>query len=112
MMNIFFISDHLTGLIDAASEHNINFVYALSPGLDIGYSNSKELACLKRKLEQVSSFGCKSFALLFDDIDVDMNEADKAIYQSFAQAQVAVTNEVYQHLHQPEKFLFCPTGIA
>eukprot|EP00918_Siedleckia_nematoides_P037386 GHVU01081099.1.p1 GENE.GHVU01081099.1~~GHVU01081099.1.p1 ORF type:complete len:921 (+),score=115.42 GHVU01081099.1:309-2765(+) len=37
-----------------------------------------------------------------------MCEADKQIFQSFAQAQVSVTNEVYEHLNQPT-FLFCPT---
>lgn len=46
-------ADHLTGLIQAAEEQGISFVYALSPGLDMTYSNSKEVACLKRKLEQV-----------------------------------------------------------
>ena len=60
-------------------------------------------------LLQVASFGCKCFALLFDDIDADMCEADKEIFQSAAHAQVSVTNEVYQHLNQP-RFLFCPTG--
>ena len=102
----------MTGLIKAAAEHNVNFVYALSPGLDMSYSNTKEVTCLKRKLEQVASFGCKAFALLFDDIDVDMSEADKAVFLSFAQAQVSVTNEVYQHLNQPARFLFCPTGMS
>ncbi len=56
------------------------------------------------------SFGCSAFALLFDDIDIEMCEADKEIFSSFAQAQVSVSNEVFQHLHQPAKFLFCPTG--
>ena len=105
------ILDHLTGLIKEATDHDVTFVYALSPGLDMTYSNAKELTCLKRKLEQVASFGCKAFALLFDDIDVDMSEADKSLFQSFAQAQVSVTNEVYQYLRQPEIFLFCPTGL-
>lgn len=72
------------------------------------YSNPKELATLKRKLEQVSQFGCDSFALLFDDIESEMSKADKDVFQSFAQAQVSVTNEVYNHLNSP-RFLFCPT---
>lgn len=100
----------MTSLIEAASESDVEFVYAISPGLDITFSNSKDVGLLKKKLEQVSSFGCRHFALLFDDIDVDMCEADKEIFQSFAQAQVSVTNEVYQHLNQPH-FLFCPTGV-
>ncbi|XP_077991979.1 protein O-GlcNAcase-like [Glandiceps talaboti] len=101
-------AEHLTSLIEAAKENNVQFIYALSPGLDITFSSAKEVTCLKRKLEQVKEFGCEVFALLFDDIDTDMCAADKEIFQSFAHAQVSVTNEVYQHLGQP-LFLFCPT---
>ncbi|CAH0554576.1 unnamed protein product [Brassicogethes aeneus] len=101
-------AEHLTGLIQAAKDQNIMFYYALSPGLDITYSSCKEITSLKRKLEQVAQFGCQAFALLFDDIEPEMSEADKEIFQSFAQAQVSITNEIYQHLGQP-KFLVCPT---
>lgn len=101
-------ADHLTGLISAAQEQNINFYYALSPGLDITYSSSKEVSTLKRKLDQVSQFGCKAFALLFDDIEPEMSKPDKEVFQSFAYAQVSVTNEIYNHLNCP-RFLFCPT---
>ncbi|KAG5894231.1 hypothetical protein JTB14_002280 [Gonioctena quinquepunctata] len=101
-------AEHLTGLIQSAKDQNITFYYALSPGLDITYSSSKEVGALKRKLEQVSQFGCNAFALLFDDIESEMSEADKEIFQSFAHAQVSVTNECYQHLRQP-KFIVCPT---
>ncbi|XP_030842099.1 protein O-GlcNAcase isoform X3 [Strongylocentrotus purpuratus] len=101
-------AEHLTSLISAAKDHDILFVYALSPGLDITFSNAKEVTCLNRKLEQVSQFGCEAFALLFDDIDTEMCVADTEVFQSFAQAQVSVTNEAFQYLGQP-KFLFCPT---
>ncbi|XP_033119405.1 protein O-GlcNAcase-like isoform X2 [Anneissia japonica] len=101
-------ADHLTALITAARESDVQFVYALSPGLDIIYSSPKEVTALKRKLEQVSQFGCKAFALLFDDIDTDLCQADKDGFQSLAHAQVSVTNEVYEHLNQP-CFLLCPT---
>ncbi|XP_014242076.1 protein O-GlcNAcase [Cimex lectularius] len=101
-------AEHLTSLISTANENGIMFYYALSPGLDITYSNTKEVQSLKRKLEQVSQFGCVAFALLFDDIDPEMSEADKEVFQSFAHAQVSVTNDVYHHLNQP-KFIVCPT---
>lgn len=52
--------------------------------------------------------GCRSFALLFDDIEPEMCKQDKEVFQSFAHAQVALTNDVYEHLGQPN-FLFCPT---
>ncbi|XP_003706567.1 O-GlcNAcase isoform X2 [Megachile rotundata] len=101
-------AEHLTGLITAARDCGITFYYALSPGLDITYSSSKEVTILKRKLEQVSQFGCTAFALLFDDIEPEMSEADKEVFQSFAHAQVSVTNDIFQHLGQP-RFLLCPT---
>lgn len=101
-------AEHLQSLITAAHESNVDFFYAISPGLDITYSNSKEIATLKRKLDQVAQLGCKSFALLFDDIEAEMSKPDKEAFQSFAHAQVSITNEIYQHLGQPN-FLFCPT---
>lgn len=101
-------AENLTGLITSAKEHGIAFYYALSPGLDITYSSPKELSTLKRKLDQVSEFGCQAFALLFDDIEPEMSKPDKEAFQSFAHAQVSITNEVFNHLHQP-RFLFCPT---
>lgn len=36
----------------------------------------------------MSHFGCTAFALLFDDIEPEMSEADKEVFQSFAHAQV------------------------
>jgi len=101
-------ADHLQSLISTAHSSNVDFYYAISPGLDIAYSNSKEVATLKRKLDQVAQLGCRAFALLFDDIEAEMSKPDKEAFQSFAAAQVSVTNEIYQHLGQP-KFLFCPT---
>lgn len=61
---------------------------------------------------KVTHFGCKSFALLFDDIDHNMCPADKEVFSSFAHAQVSITNEIYQYLGEPETFLFCPTGTS
>ncbi|KAM6941379.1 protein O-GlcNAcase [Lycodopsis pacificus] len=102
----------LTALISAAKQHDVEFIYAISPGLDITFSNPKEVAALKRKLDQVRHFGCRSFSLLFDDIETEMCAADKQAFSSFAHAQVAITNAVYQHLGDPETFLFCPTDYC
>ncbi|KAK2815782.1 hypothetical protein Q5P01_026249 [Channa striata] len=105
-------AEQLTALIAAAKQHNVDFIYAISPGLDITFSNPREVAILKRKLDQVRDFGCTSFSLLFDDIETEMCPADKQAFSSFAHAQVAVTNEVYQHLGEPKTFLFCPTDYC
>ncbi|EDV94572.1 GH21911 [Drosophila grimshawi] len=101
-------ADHLSSLISSAKEAGIVFYYALSPGLDMTYSSQKEIATLKRKLDQVSQFGCEAYALLFDDIESELSKADKEVFQTFANAHVSVTNEIFTHLGCP-KFLFCPT---
>ncbi|TDH15834.1 hypothetical protein EPR50_G00013680 [Perca flavescens] len=105
-------AEQLIALISAAKQHDVEFIYAISPGLDITFSNPKEVAALQRKLDQVRQFGCRSFSLLFDDIETEMCPADKQAFSSFAHAQVAVTNAVYQHLGDPETFLFCPTDYC
>uniref|UniRef100_A0A8C5AA40 Protein O-GlcNAcase n=1 Tax=Gadus morhua TaxID=8049 RepID=A0A8C5AA40_GADMO len=102
-------AEQLMTLISAAKEHNIEFIYAISPGLDITFSNQKEVSTLKRKLDQVTHFGCQSFALLFDDIEHNICPADKEVFSSYAHAQVSITNEIFQYLGEPQTFLFCPT---
>lgn len=63
-----------------------------------------------RPSPQVSDLGCQAFAILFDDIDHSLCQADSEAFSSFAHAQVFVTNEVYRFLGEPPVFLFCPTG--
>ncbi len=46
-----------------------------------------QIGTLKRKLDQVAQLGCRSFALLFDDIEAEMSKPDKEAFQSFAHAQ-------------------------
>ena len=52
MGNIFF-KDNLRSLINCAKEQNVVFIYALSPGLDMVFSSSKEVDILKNKIKQV-----------------------------------------------------------
>ncbi len=49
-------SYELNQLINLAKQFGINFVYALSPGLDINYSSEKDFNLLKRKFDQVFIF--------------------------------------------------------
>ncbi|KAJ8365274.1 hypothetical protein SKAU_G00141050 [Synaphobranchus kaupii] len=105
-------AEQLRTLIAAAKEHGVDFVYAISPGLDMTFSNRREISTLKRKLDQVSGFGCRSFALLFDDIDAEMCAADSKVFSSSAHAQVSLTNDIFQHLREPETFMICPTDYC
>ncbi|KAI9538130.1 hypothetical protein NQZ68_017863 [Dissostichus eleginoides] len=99
----------LRTLIKEAQSRGVTFVYALSPGQDIVFSSSCDLTLLKRKLRQVSDLGCQAFAILFDDIDHSLCQADSEAFSSFAHAQVTITNEIFRFLGEPPVFLFCPT---
>ncbi|CAI2357627.1 unnamed protein product [Caenorhabditis sp. 36 PRJEB53466] len=102
---------YLRNMVESAKENNVNFVYAISPGLDIVYSSEKELDTLKMKLEQVKSVGCDSFAVLFDDIEKEMHQEDREQFKSFAHAQVHIANTLHEHL-KSKTFMFCPTEYS
>jgi protein O-GlcNAcase / histone acetyltransferase len=99
-------------VIRAAQQHGLRFIYALSPGLDIRYSNEADVLHLKRRFEQMLSLGCRHFALLFDDIPDQMAAEDLKAGRSFASAQSHVANALFRWTREQSpgaRFLFCPT---
>lgn len=102
----------LTALIDQSCRRQVQFVYAIAPGLDVRYSAPGELSALKRKVEQVIGLGGRHFAILFDDIPARMNSADARRFGSVAAAQSWLTNELLDFVHarvRAPRLLFCPT---
>ena len=99
-------------VIQATNQRSLRFIYALSPGLDIRYSNEAELLCLKQRFEQMLALGCRHFALLFDDIPDQMAAEDLRAGRSFASAQCHVANALFRWTREQSpgaRFLFCPT---
>jgi protein O-GlcNAcase/histone acetyltransferase len=104
--------DTLRELIGACIAHNIDFTYALSPGLDISYSSSTDLRAIEARFQQLIDLGAKNFALLFDDIPDRMRPEDARAFGSFAEGQAHVTNHIYTWLSEryaAKTFFFCPT---
>jgi len=102
----------IAALIRDAERHEIQHIYALSPGLDLRYSSASDVALLKAKLSQLIELGCRHFALLFDDIPPQMPPEDTRCFPSFAQAHCAVANQIFSFARTriPEaRLLFCPT---
>ena len=99
---------YLKRLIHKCQENNVTFVYGISPGLDISYSKTKEVNLLKAKLDQLKSAGCGAFLILWDDIDTTLPKEDSDAFESLAEAQISISNQVFVHLGRP-LFLFCPT---
>ncbi|MEI2722303.1 MAG: beta-N-acetylglucosaminidase domain-containing protein [Verrucomicrobiota bacterium] len=105
-------AEALGQLIRACQERNLRFVYALSPGLDIRYSNAAELERLQRRFAQILALGGQNFSLLFDDIPDRMDPADRQRWGSFASAQCQVVNALFRWTRERcpgARFLFCPT---
>jgi len=99
-------------LVQACRQRNIQFVYALSPGLDVRYSDDAELDHLRRRFEQMVGLRCQNFALLFDDIPDRLDADDIKRWGSLASAQSHVANVLFRWTRErrPDaRFLFCPT---
>lgn len=103
---------HLAALVRECRQQGIRFIYALSPGLDIRFTDAADLAALKAKLKQVHGLGVRDFAVLFDDINPDLSPADKTRFGTPAAAQAYIGNEVLRWARdwtRDGRVLFCPT---
>ncbi|EGT3617289.1 LPXTG cell wall anchor domain-containing protein [Clostridium perfringens] len=64
--------DRMKELIETANENKVDFVFAISPGLDIkfeGEEGESDFKALINKAETLYDMGVRSFAILWDDIE-------------------------------------------
>ncbi|MFT4074039.1 MAG: beta-N-acetylglucosaminidase domain-containing protein [Asticcacaulis sp.] len=59
----------LGGLVAAANRQHINFVYAISPGPSICYSDPADLEAIRSKFAALRGIGVRSFYVALDDIE-------------------------------------------
>ncbi|MDF2682927.1 MAG: beta-N-acetylglucosaminidase [Brevibacillus sp.] len=106
-------SREINELICATQKGSVHFVYCLSPGLSMEYSNQEHSAQLLRKYRAMFDRGVRYFALLFDDIPMHLlHRADVKRYQHLADAHVDVTMRVWDEVRQwsdQVKLVICPT---
>jgi protein O-GlcNAcase/histone acetyltransferase len=102
-------------LIAACGRRGLRFVYALSPGLDIRYSDAADFQRLIERCEQILALGGEHFALFFDDIPDRLDHADIQRWGSLASAQCQVANALFDWLRQRRpraRCFFCPTAYC
>lgn len=58
----------LARLVTSARQHDITFIYSVSPGLSINYGSMTDRRLLLAKMNQVRTLGVDHFMLSFDDI--------------------------------------------
>jgi protein O-GlcNAcase / histone acetyltransferase len=108
-------AEALKRTIRACHRRGLSFVYALSPGLSIRYSDKGDQHCLRKRFEQMLGLGCRHFCLLFDDIPGRLDSRDIRRWGSLASAQSCVSNDLFRWVRSriPEaRFLFCPTAYC
>ncbi len=60
-------------LIKVSKDNFVDFVFCVSPGLSMKFSDQKEFDLLCKKYYEILSKGVKKFAILFDDIPEKLN---------------------------------------
>lgn len=91
--------DALAELIEACRAVGIDFVFALSPGLSMRYSEGSDLDALVGKYRQVRGLGAAGAALLLDDIPPHLQHpADIAAFPSLIAAQVRLVGRLHSEL--------------
>ncbi|QRG69370.1 protein O-GlcNAcase [Brevibacillus choshinensis] len=100
-------------LIRATQQGGIRFVYCLSPGLSMEYSNRGHSDRLLHKYRSMFDRGVRYFGLLFDDIPMHLlHSEDVERYAHLAEAHVDVTMRVWEAVSQwsdEVKLVICPT---
>jgi protein O-GlcNAcase / histone acetyltransferase len=99
-------------LVESCRQLGLKFIYGLSPGLDIRFSDHLERERIKRRFDQLRELDVEHFALLFDDLPGRMSDDDRRAYPSLAAAQCDVTNAIFDWARKQgarSRFLFCPT---
>lgn len=95
---------------------DVRFVFGLSPGLDIVYSDPDDEAAIWRKWDVLWERGVRRFLLALDDVDPVLRPADVAVYGEGPAALGRAQGELVARLwragreRDPEfRLYFCPT---
>lgn len=94
--------EQLKQLIDASARSGIDFIFAVSPGLDLKYSD-EDYNALTAKLDAVKAIGCNRFAIFFDDID-DHNGAAQAAFVNRLQKNFIESNGLKPLITVPTEY--------
>lgn len=94
--------DKLGKLVQAAKKNHVDFVFTVSPGLDVCYSSDQDFQALADKAQAMWELGVRDFALLLDDITLQMNcEQDEQRFgSSSSPAASAQAHLLNRFLHE------------
>lgn len=103
--------DEFSELVEVSKKAGVDLFYAISPGLDMVYSDSTDVQALKHKLQDMTKLGVHHFALFLDDVPEELrHEADKKKYKDLAEAHAELINGLWADFKDEGiEFVVCPT---
>lgn len=102
--------DRLAELVRVCASRGVDFVYCVSPGLSIRYSDAADVAALVTKFRSVAPLGVTSFGLLLDDIPGTLQyDEDLAGWPDLASAHADLSAAVRTGLPAGSTLMVCPT---
>lgn len=90
-------------LIEQATRHEVNFVWAIHPGKDIKWTDADRDALIQ-KFEAMYQLGVRSFAVFFDDISGDGTDPVRQ-----AELLNYIDNHFIRKKHDVSPLVMCPT---
>lgn len=104
--------ERIAALVAACRDRGIEFVWGVSPGLDVRHASDADAAALLARFAELSRLGCRSFALLLDDIPDALDPADAARFGTLAAAQADLGNRAWEWIETHVtggSLMLCPT---
>ncbi|MCE9653710.1 beta-N-acetylglucosaminidase domain-containing protein [Clostridium celatum] len=99
--------DRMQELIYTANENKVDFIFAISPGIDIkfdGEEGEADFQALLNKCETLYEMGVRRFAILWDDIENSQGDKHAEILNRFNEEFVKVKDGVKSLITVPKEY--------
>lgn len=103
----------LKKLFETACENELDFHWAIGPGLTYNYSSDEDFDLLTGKIKSIYDIGVRNFGLLLDDIPDEFQYDDDAKnFNDIVDAHIFLVNKTYKALKNIDESItltVCPT---
>ena len=99
----------LSRLVKQAQEHQVRFIFAISPGLDLRYSmvrGNMDRILMRQKLEAMYQIGIRDFAVFFDDIKDHDGQAQAELLNWLQENFVQEHEDISPLITVPTEYFF------
>ncbi len=108
--------ENLKKLFETATENELDFHWAIGPGLSYKYTSENDFNLLIGKIKSIYKIGVRNFGLLLDDIPWEFQyEDDAKAYDEIVDAHIHLVNKTYSALKEIDSSIsltVCPTQYS